>query len=63
MKANQIRRYEMLVRVRNFAVAHADLFPPETVAGQAFAGVDAAVNELTRHAVSKMASDAPSATA
>lgn len=56
MKANQIHRYEMLVRVRDFAVAHADLFPPKTIAGRAFAEVDAAVNELSRHAVSTMAS-------
>jgi len=57
MNTSQTRRYEMLVRVRDFARAHADLFPKTTVAGKSFADVDAAVNELSRHAVSKMASD------
>jgi hypothetical protein len=35
MNSFDMRRYEMLVRVREFGNTHADVFPPSTIAGQA----------------------------
>ena len=49
MNTNQIRRYEMLVRVGDFGSAHADLFPSSTPGGQMFAAVAATVAELNTH--------------
>lgn len=54
MTHTQTRRYEMLVRVRDFGEQHRDLFPQDTVAGQALASLDTAVAQLSTHAVSKM---------
>jgi hypothetical protein len=48
------RRYEMLVRVRDFGTTYADRFPPSSLGGQAFATVKAAVDSLSQHAVSLM---------
>ena len=56
MNAIETRRYEMLVRVRDFGKAHGELFGVSSPGGNAFATVEAAVTELSRHAVSKMSS-------
>lgn len=49
------RRYEMLVRVRDFGAAHKDLFPTRTtVGGKAFATITEAVEELTKHVASQL---------
>jgi hypothetical protein len=45
----------MLVRVRDFDGAHAARFPEGSVGAEAFAAVAAAVEELSRHDASKMA--------
>jgi hypothetical protein len=54
MTAQETRRYEMLVRVRKFGETHREHFPKGSVGGQALAAVTAAVNELSRFAVSQM---------
>jgi len=55
MTTEQTRRYEMLVRVRDFGSAHADLFPEPSLARQTFVSVGEAVRQLNEHTVSKMA--------
>jgi hypothetical protein len=54
MNAVQLRRYEMLVRVRDFGAAHADLFLDSSLARETFAAVGEAVEQLTAHTVSKL---------
>ena len=54
MNAVQSRRYEMLVRVRDFGDAHADLFQESSLAQQTFAAVAEAVEQLNAHTVSKL---------
>jgi hypothetical protein len=49
MNDNNRRRYEMLVRVRDFGTAYAHLFPKSTLAQQAFATVIAGVGEIDAH--------------
>ncbi len=49
MNARDIRRYEMLVRVRDFGSAQSDLFPASTLGGQAFATVAASVAAVSQH--------------
>ena len=49
MKMLDIRRYEMLVRVKEFGVAHVDLFPAPTVGGRLFGAVNASVDAITVH--------------
>jgi hypothetical protein len=53
MNSLDTRRYEMLVRVREFGAAHVDLFPPSSLGGHAFAAVAAAVADLSDHAASQ----------
>ena len=48
-----VLRLEMLIRVRDFGLAHADLFPPATYAGQLFATIAAAVTRLEGHAATQ----------
>jgi hypothetical protein len=48
------RRYEMLVRVRDFGLSHSDLFPPSEKGGEAFAQVTAAVAALSEHAAAQI---------
>ena len=43
------RRYEMLVRVREFGRSHAELFPPDTMGGRGFAEVTKAIEKLVAH--------------
>jgi hypothetical protein len=40
------RRYDMLIRVRNFGIAHAPLFPPSSTAHAAFAVVTTEVAQI-----------------
>lgn len=47
------RRYEMLARVRDFGTTHAHLFPESSPAQQAFAVVNAAIDELEHHDVAE----------
>ena len=46
MKFMETRRYEMLVRVRDFGAANGDRFPASTLAGKTFAAVSSTVNDL-----------------
>jgi hypothetical protein len=54
MTNRERRRYEMLVRVRDFGDSHQDLFPKSTAAGKLFVEIGDAVDEVGQHAVSKM---------
>jgi hypothetical protein len=54
MNSVETRRYEMLVRVRDFGVAKSGQFPSSTVGGQAFAAVAAAVASLNEHAAAHL---------
>ena len=54
MTGSDIRRYEMLLRVRDFGQTHADLFPASSVAQAQFAAVDAVIKALSAHSVAKM---------
>ena len=49
MNITEIRRYEMLIRVKELGAAHADAFPASSVGGQMFAAVAAAVDQLHGH--------------
>ena len=46
MHHNDRRRYEMLVRVRDFGTTYGQLFPGSTLAPQAFAAVSTAVDNI-----------------
>jgi hypothetical protein len=54
MQSKESRRYEMLVRVRDFGQKHQHLFPESAVSGQAFAAVAASVDQLCEHVVSAL---------
>ena len=56
MNNSQLRRYEMLVRVRDFGDAHADLFVESSLVRQTFRTVTEAVEQLTAHTVAKLSS-------
>jgi hypothetical protein len=45
----------MLVRIQAFGATHKDKFPDGSIGGKAFAAVDAAVAQLSHHALDKMA--------
>jgi hypothetical protein len=47
MTGTERRRYEMLVRVRNFGHTHTSLFASSPAAQQTFAALDATIDELT----------------
>jgi hypothetical protein len=49
MTNEEIRKYQMLVRVREFGAAHRDLFPARTVAGKLFAAVASAADALQQY--------------
>ena len=49
MTKEQRFKYQMFVRVRDFGVAHAALFPESSKGGQAFARVSRAVTEIEEH--------------
>jgi hypothetical protein len=46
----EIRRYNMMVRVRDFGASQAADFPAATFGGQLFATLNAAITELAGHA-------------
>jgi hypothetical protein len=50
MNSFDMRRYEMLVRVRAFGSRHANLFPTTGIAGKAFADIAAAIQDVDTHA-------------
>ena len=54
MNTDQMKRYEMLVRVNQFGEDHGELFPKASQGKQHFADVAAAVKRLSGYAVSKM---------
>ena len=58
MTNKETRRYEMLVRVRDFGEAHRDLFAKSTPGGEAFAAVADAVRQLSDHAVVRLSTAA-----
>jgi hypothetical protein len=49
MKTHDIHRYRMLVRVREFGAAHRDRFAAASPAGQLFAAVSRAVEQLSTY--------------
>src|SRR5437773_5742 len=51
MKKTENRKYDMLLRVRDFGATHAADFPVNTVGNKLFAAVGAAASELASHAV------------
>src|SRR5215472_11497712 len=53
MNMPDIRRYEMLVRVKEFGVAHADLFPTASVGAGLFEEVATAVDKVTQCGVTQ----------
>src|SRR5436190_12813015 len=58
MNTIERRRYEMLVRVRNFGDSHGHLFPESTVARESFTAVAAAIQELDTQDLRHMAASA-----
>jgi len=54
MDTNQMKQYEMLVRVNQFGETHGDLFRKTNQARQHFAGVAVAVKELSGYTIDKM---------
>jgi hypothetical protein len=53
MNMPDIRRYEMLLRVKEFGVAHADVFGVATAGGELFATVAQAADKVTEHGVTQ----------
>jgi len=58
MNAIERRRYEMLVRVRDFGDNYGDLFPASSVARESFTAVAAAIKELDTQDLTHMAASA-----
>jgi len=56
MTTTEKRKHEMLVRVRDFGLARGDRFPKATLGAEAFAAVDAAVNNLNQHGATEFSS-------
>ncbi|MEQ1757571.1 MAG: hypothetical protein ABL986_04580 [Vicinamibacterales bacterium] len=56
MRRTEVKQFEMLVRVSGFGKTNRDLFPPDSLAGQAFETVHESVSQLGKRAVSKMTS-------
>ena len=55
MRTPDIRRYEMLVQLKEFGVAHADLFPDTSGGGKLFSAINAVVDELQSQIVAQAA--------
>src|SRR4051794_3241737 len=53
MNLVDIRRFEMLTRVRDFGLEHAELFPGASPGGKIFAEMNAAVAKLDQEAISQ----------
>ena len=47
MNTHDIRRYQVLVRVGEFGVTHAELFPEKSLGGELFAAIRTKVGDLT----------------
>lgn len=54
MEEKEIRRYEMVTRVRDFGAERAASFPAATLGGELFAAVDAAARELAGHVAAQI---------
>ncbi len=59
MNVKDTRRYEMLVRVRDFGTAYGHLFPQSSVGRQKFDEVNKAIEEVEAHALTRMTESAP----
>jgi hypothetical protein len=55
MTSQEMRKHEMLMRVRQFGEAHRHLFPARSVAGKLFAAVAAAAEALQQYASNELA--------
>jgi hypothetical protein len=55
MKLLDVRKYNMLVRVRDFGAARADLFPPGSLGARTFAEIGAVVDRLNASVTSERA--------
>lgn len=53
MNDHDTRRYEMLLRVREFGASHASAFPAGSIPMELLARIGAVVDELSTHAVTK----------
>jgi hypothetical protein len=53
MNTLNVKKYNMLVRVRDFGAARADLFPPGSLGARSFAEIGAVVDRLTVGATSE----------
>lgn len=56
MNITDTRRYEMLVRVRDFGAAHPDIFPADSLGGQMFAAVTTAAATVAERGAVEMSS-------
>jgi hypothetical protein len=54
MTKRELQQMEMLVRVRDFGVTHASLFPASTLSAASFTAIGDAVKQLTRYTGSKV---------
>ncbi len=53
MQVKDVRRYNMLVRVKEFGSTHADLFPPGSLGAGTFAELATAIDRLDGHTVAQ----------
>ncbi len=58
MRTDELRRYEMLQRVRAFGAAHPRIFPAGSGGAEALDAVSSAVTRLSEHATAKVAAAA-----
>jgi hypothetical protein len=49
MKTNNVRRYSMLVRVKEFGAAHADLFPADSLGERTFAELGGLIGRISAY--------------
>ena len=54
MNLEETRRYEMLVRVRDYGAEHGDAFPASSLGGQMFGDVGKAVTQLAQEMASEV---------
>jgi len=57
MKLADVRRFEMLARVRDFGAAHPDLFPATSLGGELFAAVNGVVDDVNGFGVASATGD------
>ena len=53
MKSLDVKKYNMLVRVRDYGAARADLFPPGSLGARTFGEIDAVVDRLNASVTSE----------